>query len=131
MKAYMVRTDRLLEPFNEPARDCLVLNQTIADTQAGIFARAGVELMAVSDPGDISDSNEHLVLRDNLYFTPELLKEFVERSRRKNTATICALKNGVTTLRTAVSVQDVKVCQSHTESALSEKPAVGRLEFQN
>lgn len=125
MKAYVVKNDKLIEPFNEPARDCLVLNQTIADTQTEIFAKAEIKMIFVSDISHVSDPDEHLVLGDNLYFTPELLKEFVERSRTGGSATVCALKNGVTTLRTAANVQDVKVCQDYTEYNLRYFPKSG------
>jgi len=126
MKAYVQRVDKRLEPFDEPARDCLVLNQTIAETQVKILAESGMEVVSVSDASQVSDPNEHIVLADNLYFTPELLKEFVERSRREGGVTVCSLKNGVTTLRTATSVQDVKTCQDHTEYNLRYFPKSGR-----
>lgn len=125
MKAYIQRIDKRIEPFDEPARDCLVLNKTIADTQAELLGKAGIEIISVSETLQISDANEHLLLGDNVYFTPELLKEFVERSRRESGTTVCALKNGVTTLRTAVSVQDVKICQTHTEYNLRYFPKSG------
>jgi len=122
MKAYVIRIDKPIEPFNEPARDCLVLNQTIADVQAEIFGKAGMEIVSVSDASEISDTNEYLVLGDNLFFTPELLNEFVERSRQGRDTTVCALKHGITTLRTAISVQDVKNCQGYTEYNLRYFP---------
>ena len=122
MKAYVIRIDKPIEPFNEPARDCLVLNQTIADVQAEIFGKAGMEIVSVSDASEISDTNEYLVLGDNLFFTPELLNEFVERSRQGRDATVCALKHGVTTLRTAISIQNVKNCQGYTEYNLRYFP---------
>ncbi len=122
MKAYAIRIDKPIKPFNEPARDCLVLNQTIADVQAEIFGKAGMEIVSVSDASKISDTNEYLVLGDNLFFTPELLNEFVERSRQGRDATVCALKHGITTLRTAINVQDVKNCQGYTEYNLRYFP---------
>ncbi len=126
MKAYVQRIDKRLEPFNEPARDCLVLNRTIADTQAEIFAKAGMEMISALDAEEVSDSDEHLVLGDNLYFTPELLKEFIERSWRGGGATVCALKNGLTTFRTATSVQSVETRQDYTEYNLRYFPKFGR-----
>jgi acetyltransferase-like isoleucine patch superfamily enzyme len=126
MKAYVQRVDKRLEPFDEPARDCLVLDQTIADMQAGVFAKMGMEMISVSDASEVSDANEHLVLGDNLYFTPELLCEFVKRSMREKSSTVCALKHGVTTLRTAISVQDVKTCGGYTEYNLRYFPEVER-----
>ncbi len=122
MKAYMMRNDKRIEPFNEPAHDCLVLNQTIADAQAEVFSRMGIESVSILDMSEIADSEEHLVLGDNLYFTPELFSEFVGRSRSQKSAAVCALKHGVTTLRTATSVQDVKTCQGYTEYNLRYFP---------
>lgn len=125
MKAYVLRNDKRIEPFDEPARDCLVLNRTIAVSQAEIFSRMNIESVFISDASEISDSEEHLVLGDNLYLTPELLSEFVGRSRSQGCATVCALKHGVTTLRTAVSVQDVKNCQGYTEYNMRYFPEIG------
>lgn len=122
MKAYVQRVDKRLEPFDEPARDCLVLNQTIANMQAEAFAKMGMEIISVSDTDEVSDPAEHIVLGDNLCFTSELLHEFVERSRRERISTVCALKHGITTLRTATSVQDVKVYQDYTEYNLRYFP---------
>jgi len=122
MKAYVISNDKKIEPFNEPARDCLVLNQTIADAQAEVFSRMGIESVCISNESEIADSAEHLVLGDNLFFTPELLSEFVRRSRNQKSSTVCALKHGITTLRTAVSVQNVKNCQGYTEYNLRYFP---------
>lgn len=115
MKAYLIRNDKRIEPFNEPARDCLVLNRTIASLQAEVFSRMGIESVSISDESEVADSDEHIVLGDNLYLTSELLSEFVGRSRTERRSTVCALKHGVTTLRTAVSVQNVKSCHGYTE----------------
>jgi len=122
MKAYVVRNDKKIEPFGEPARDCLVLNQTIADSQAGVFAGVGMEMISVLSASQIVDPNEHVVLGDNLYLTPELLCEFVERSRREKNIAVCALKCGLTTLRTAVIAQNTPTHNGYTEYDLRYFP---------
>lgn len=128
MKAYVVKNDKRIEPFDEPARDCLVLNQTITDAQAEVFTGFEMEMISVSDASQITDTDEHLVLGDNLFFTPELLNEFVERSRQEKSVTVCALKCGLTTLRTAVIAQNVLAGNGYTEYALHYFPEAGHRE---
>ncbi len=109
MKAYIVRTGRVIEPFGEPACDCLVLNRTLAETQVDALTRNGVTVVHVSSAREVADPDEHLLVGDNVFFTPELLAEFIRRSRDYGRTTACALKNGVTTQRMATSVQDVAI----------------------
>lgn len=128
MKAYVIRNDKRIEPFDEPARECLVLNQTIADVHAELFAGVGMEMISISDASQIADPNEHIVLGDNLYLTPELLCEFVERSRREKNVAVCAMKCGLTTLRTAVSAQNMPTHSGYTEYDLHYFPEAEYIE---
>jgi acetyltransferase-like isoleucine patch superfamily enzyme len=127
MKAYVVQNDAKIEPFGNPARDCLILNQTLAGLQVRALAENGMEAILVPNASAISDTNEHLMVGENVFFTPELLAEFVWRSRlERGRITICALKNGLTTQRTAVSVQDVVAGSDFTQYNLCSVPETGR-----
>src|SRR4051794_38878335 len=109
MKAYIVQSTQMLEPFGESARECLVLNRSVAEHQRAVLTSLGARTIAVADRDAIRDGEEHLVVDDALVFTPELLAEFVTRSRGIGVATVCALKTGLTTQRTVVTTQQVDV----------------------
>ncbi len=49
-------------------------------------------------------------------------EEFIVRSQKQRNITICALKSGITTLRTVIAVQEVKIHQNHIEYNLHYLP---------
>ena len=107
MKAYVLSTEVKIEPFGDRVHDCLIGNKLLRQLQMETLCSLGLEPVFVADQSEVTDSEEHIVLNDNLYFSTELLREFISRSRQQKTATVCALKVGEITLRTAVAVQDV------------------------
>jgi acetyltransferase-like isoleucine patch superfamily enzyme len=110
MRAYIVQSDKIIEPFGDYARDCLVRNEPLSELQKRTLLELELEPVCVSGPDEIHDPEPYIIINDNLYFTRELLKEFIERSGTAGECTVCALKAGLVTLRSAVSVQDVKPC---------------------
>lgn len=122
MKAYIIQNKRKIEPFNEHPHDCLIVNKPLAALQEKVLLDLGLEPIFVSSVSQINEQNEYLVLDDSLYFTRELLNEFIAKSRGQKTITICALKSGITTLRTVTAVQEVKICESHIEYNLRYFP---------
>jgi len=125
MKAYVVRNDDLVVPLGEPARDCLILNKKLAQLQAEALAASGLEVVYVCSKPEISDKGEYLMLNDNVFFTPALLAEFLRQARNGKRVAVCALKNGVTTQRTAVSLQDVVRGNDFTQYNLCYIPEEG------
>jgi len=81
MYAYILSTAKKLEPFGEHPRDCLIGNRSLEHRQDDALRSLGISPLRVADAGSISDPNAHLVLEDRLYFTPELIAEFVAKSR--------------------------------------------------
>mgnify|MGYP005841515333 CR=1 FL=1 len=112
MKAYMVQSAKQIEPFGDHPRDCLIANRRLADIQEEALRNLGLRLAIVPDGSLVHDPDEHIIFVDTLCVTTELLSEFIERSRRLRSRTTCALKPGVTTLRSVVATQDV---QTHPE----------------
>ncbi len=123
MYAYMVKSDNKIEPFNEHPRDCLIANKKLGDLQRESLKDLGVELKETPDVNHIQDENEHLIFNDRLLYTAELMKEFVVKSRRLKRNTVCALKPGLTTIRTIVATQDVQIHPDRIEYGLNYVPA--------
>jgi len=86
------------------------------------FLSLGLELVFIPDSYQVDDPDEYIIFDDNLYFTQELLKEFIVRSQKQRKSTTCALKSGVTTLRTVIAAQEVKTSSSYIEYSLRYLP---------
>ncbi len=107
MKAYRLLTDRRVEPFGESPRECLILNRTLDAWQRDALAARRTVLEDVRDISEILDHDEHLVFRDDLLFSAELVDEFVTRSRQARRPASCRLKQGVFTDHAVVAAQEV------------------------
>jgi acetyltransferase-like isoleucine patch superfamily enzyme len=123
MYAYILSTAKKLEPFGEHPRDCLIGNRPLERRQDAALRSLGISPVRLADAGCIRDPNAHLVLEDRLYFTPELIAEFVAKSRVRKTSTRCALKQGPVTEHTAVVTQDVPLVNGAYTYALRYEPA--------
>jgi len=122
VKAYIVENKKKIEPFDEYPRTCLIKNKPLMELQKESFSALGLEPILVSNHHEVDDPDEYIILNDSLYFTSELLEEFILRSKRQRTCTVCALKAGVTTLRSITSVQDVKIGVNYIEYDLCYVP---------
>ncbi len=112
MKAYFLHIDRLVEPFGIAPVFCLIGNKTLKEIQEGIFKAIGIDLNDIdSDLEAYSGHEECLVFSDSLYFSKELVEEFLNRCRKLNDPTVfkvtCVLKRGGFTLRSAINLQDL------------------------
>jgi acetyltransferase-like isoleucine patch superfamily enzyme len=123
MKAYKVENSKALEPFGESAADCPIFGKTLSDHQALALQELGLELEVVTDRAQIQDAQEHLIFKDCLYFMPKLLREFLTRSQAQQSNTVCALKPGITTLKTVIATQTVNVFDDRVEYQLYYVPA--------
>lgn len=124
MKAYILSCDTIINPLEECARDCLITNKPLRQLQAEALINLGLQAVFIGDVSDISDQDEYVVFADNLYFTEELLREFITRAQKHNSVCTCALKAGTTTRLTAVKLQDVKIHSDHVEYKLYYFPNV-------
>ena len=107
MRAYIINTRKIIEPFGEHPRDCLISNKTLREIQESLIRTFNIDLIEVEEESQIHDSEEHLILIDSLYFNKKLLEEFISRSRELKKNTVCAVKPGIFTLRSIISTQDV------------------------
>ncbi len=88
MRKFIIEDNRLIAPFNEPARDLSILNKPLkihhADILDEVIGPTEVELplSTIYDLPHIAPGrDECLVYRDSLYFDIEFLSEFVEQAR--------------------------------------------------
>lgn len=123
VNAYMVQSEKRIEPFGDHPRDCLIVNKPLKQHQEEVLRGMKIDLIAVTRESEIKDREEHLIFGDHLYFTPEFLKEFITRSRRAGGKTIAALKPGLGTLRSVVKTQEVAIFPDRVEYDLRYAPA--------
>lgn len=122
MKAYIVQNREVIDPFNEPSRDCLIGNKTLATLQKEVFLKLEIEPLFVVADQQIRDPDEHIFVGDNVYFTQELLAEFIAKFQKQKRNSVCALKQGITTQRTMSNIQKVKTSQNYIEYNLHYSP---------
>jgi UDP-3-O-[3-hydroxymyristoyl] glucosamine N-acyltransferase len=123
MKAYMLASNKTIDPFGDHPRDCLIVNRPLSIHQQESIANQNLLLVPVTDQAQINDSEEHLIFPDYLYFTPEVIQEFILRSRSLKCKTRAALKTGITTLRCMAASQNVDLHEGHSEYNLYYIPA--------
>ncbi len=119
MKAYLlVDLDKKIEPFGEHPRECLVGNRKLYDYQKETLFKLGIDFNVVMDfpSGDFEE--ECIVFSECLCFTPEFLSQFIVKARLLRGPVVCRLKKGITTLRTAASLQETKDCEDSIEMPL-------------
>jgi acetyltransferase-like isoleucine patch superfamily enzyme len=123
LRAYMLTSNKTIEPFGDHPRDCLILNRKLSELQEDVLQSLGCVLVPVPDVSMIKDPEEHIIFVDSLYFNNTLLTTFLAESRRLNKRTVCSLKSGLLTLRTIVNTQDVKINNDSVEYGLYYVPA--------
>jgi len=122
VNAYMVISNKKIEPFGDHPRDCPITNQKLGELQKRVLRDIGLELKTIPDSAQINDTGEQIVFEDSLYFTRELLWELIVRSRELESSTICALEQGLFTLRSVVATQDVRIYPDRVEYGLCYLP---------
>lgn len=117
-----MQSKKQIDPFGEHPRDCLIRNKTLITLQKEILSSLGLEPILIPNGYQVDDPDEYIIFDDSLYFTQELLKEFIVRSRRQRNCTTCALRSGIATVRSVLATQEVKICPNHIEYGLHYLP---------
>jgi carbonic anhydrase/acetyltransferase-like protein (isoleucine patch superfamily) len=87
MRKIILRDRKKIFPFNEPARELRVLNKPLWLYQRDLFAPYAMEEREVDSLAEVrSDQVETLIYRDNLFFDPFFLDEFLHRARESGEA---------------------------------------------
>jgi len=126
MKAYILCSNKVLYPFGDNTQECLIGNEKLSVLQRKILSSLlNVFPEYISDQSEIDCEEEYITFGDNVYFTQELLKEFIRKSREMECRTTCSLKTGITTKRTVVDTQEVEKYPNYVGYNLHYTPKVG------
>jgi len=126
MKAYLMHSDKKIDPFGDHPGDCLIGNRKLRHIQESTLEGLGIPIERVPSAAEIKDEDEHVVLTDSLFFTGELMEEFIVKSRVDGGSTVCSLKPCVATTRSVVAAQDVSVRPERIEFGLRYAPPAHR-----
>jgi len=107
MKAYILKTSKQIEPFNDHPGNCLISNTRLIEIQQSILKELAIDFKFLEKTDGLDDREEYIVFTDSLFFNRKLLETFIRESRKLRRRTSCALKTGITTLRTVANIQDV------------------------
>ncbi len=80
MKARIVPSGVLLEPFGDPAAEAFLGGETLGAAVAGVLGRLGIAALAFDAPVSEADG-ETLLLPDNLFLTRQALRLFIAACR--------------------------------------------------
>jgi len=109
MNAYLlIEKDKTIEPFGEHPRQCLIANKKLCDYQREVLVKLGINYNIASSVPDHNFREEYIVFGESIYFTSEFISRFIAESRKTGCATVCGLKKDITTMRTAVNLQDIQ-----------------------
>lgn len=87
MRKVILRDERKIPPFNEPARELSVLAKPLWLHQRDILARYTTTEQEVGSILEVDKERvETLVYRDNLYFDQPFIDEFIQRAKRSGKA---------------------------------------------
>jgi len=93
MKAYVWKTGRTISPFGDPMEETLICNVVLKDHQRRALETNGLEMAETDDPFNIQDS-EYILFKDDLFFTPVVLKRFLKKLRQAGKPGACATDSG-------------------------------------
>lgn len=115
MRAYVVSTNVRISPFGELARDLPIGGVTLSAWRSALFARFGLEEVAVERLEDVPKGEACLVTRDNVLFTRRVLKSFLRRWKARGHATSVrvALPASSLFVRAFASLQELELVGEH------------------
>ncbi|TSD02814.1 MAG: N-acetylglucosamine-1-phosphate uridyltransferase-like protein [Parcubacteria group bacterium Athens0714_16] len=115
MKAYIIKNKIKIEPFSEDSGELLIGNKRLKDLQKESLESLGIITVFFDSNSKINDDNEYLIFDEGIYFSPSLLREFIDKSKETNSPTVCSLKPGIFTKQTIVNTQNVKQHENRVE----------------
>ncbi|MEK7652372.1 MAG: hypothetical protein AAB334_00240 [Patescibacteria group bacterium] len=115
MKAYIIKNQIQIEPFFEDSETLLIGNKCLKGLQKESLESLGIIAVFFDSNLKIDDDDEYLILDSAIYFTAPLLREFIDKSKKINSPTVCSLKLGVFTNQTIVNTQNVKKYEDRIE----------------
>ncbi len=76
MKAYRLKTNTIISPFNEDVSDAIVGFKRLKDYQNEVLQKFGIEVIDITSLSEIND-NDFILFYDNVYFTKRCLRYFL------------------------------------------------------
>lgn len=81
MKAFIIKTNTVIPPFNDHCGDILILNEKLKDYQARVLSAAGFDCVRLEREALKNENlSNSIILSDDIFFTPEFLSEFLKRA---------------------------------------------------
>ncbi len=77
MKAYLVKTGVLIEPFGDEVGEAYMGGQSLAETTSSALRWADLEIETASSSSDLPLSGDYLILPDSLFLTRRCIREFL------------------------------------------------------
>lgn len=96
--AYVLRTDTVIEPFNDPGWKGRVLDVPLVTIQRRLFKRFGYTTREIASIDEISGPG--LLIADDLFITPQLLKRFLQATKKVTGSVGIGVEPCVFTMRT-------------------------------
>ena len=94
MKAYIIKTNTLVHPFNEDVSLSIIVNETLAETQNRVLTKLGYtpEIVSSLNEINISQNEKSLILTDRVFITENLAKNFIKAAKNINQNCVLSLK---------------------------------------
>lgn len=113
MKKIIIRDQRLISPFNEPARNLRIMNKPLWLYQRDVLSSYCQEELECNHLHEIASfpsqiiSGELLIYRDNLFFDEFLFRDFIVAARKRGIAAQIAFsKDDAAIINHALPLQD-------------------------
>jgi hypothetical protein len=115
MRAYLVASGRVIQPFGDPVADSMIGNLSLREHQAAVLREAGLELVRVDRPDEIPPGR-HLVTRDDVYFTRRVLVSLLELARAQPGSLRAGLPAESLLVRRTAPLQDLEQAEVEGEA---------------
>jgi len=90
MKAYILPSGRIIQPFGDPVGASMVANKTLAEYQRSVLAEAGLEPAFVGSAREIG-TGPCLITYDDVFFTRRVLASLLEQFSARPRGVRCGL----------------------------------------
>lgn len=81
MKAFIRETRTRILPFNDPVGETLLLDKPLREVQEVALRDCGLEPIFIAADHAVPTGEPSILLHDTLFFSPRLLREFIEKAR--------------------------------------------------
>ena len=98
MKVFVLPSNVVITPFNEPAADSLIVFENLHSIQEHVFGDRGLQVQKVKDASEITQENYFLTF-DNVYTTRRAFRDFFKKATKLDRTCRMALPESAFTKR--------------------------------